>query len=191
MKEAWRRLEARLEMKKPETWKFIKWCAVTNAVNVLDVGLYYILLALMTESFQRAPIGGPLWWQNFLATVGLNDGLGILIAFLFSISLGYVLEFIINRKLVFKANNGVALSSLLYALNALLVIVVGSWFGTWFTMLLVNRGASAVLIALLPKPLQVALPMLWSYPANRLIVFTQKKEQNNGNSNDANNIPAG
>ncbi|MCL2446123.1 MAG: hypothetical protein FWD06_05100, partial [Oscillospiraceae bacterium] len=128
MKEAWRRLDDRLEAEKLEFWKFAKWFAVTNAVNVLDIGLYYVIIALMSESFRHAPICGPLWWQNFLAAIGLNNGLGILIAFLVSIALGYVLEFIINRKLVFKANNAVALSSVLYALEVLTVIVVGSWF---------------------------------------------------------------
>ncbi|MCL2195678.1 MAG: GtrA family protein [Oscillospiraceae bacterium] len=190
MKNALKSLDARLEAKIPEIWKFIKWCIVGGFANAVDIGSYYIMLALMSEAFQRAPIGGPLWWQNFLSAIGLDAGLGIFIAFLVSITLGYIVAYILNRKVAFKANNGIALSSVIYAVNVLVVIVVGSWFGTWFTMWLVNRGASAALIALLPKPLQVVIPMTWSYPLNRLIVFTRKKERSDDNTDTADNSPS-
>ncbi|MCL2530641.1 MAG: GtrA family protein [Oscillospiraceae bacterium] len=190
MKNALQQLDKRLETKIPEIWKFIKWCIVGGLANLVDIGSYFIMLALMSEAFQFAPIGGPAWWQNFLNAIGLNEGRGVLIAFLTSITLGYVVAYILNRKVAFKANNGVALSSVIYALNVLFVIVVGSWFGTVFTLWLVNRGASATLVALLPKPLQVVIPMTWSYPLNRLIVFTQKKERTDDNTNTADHADA-
>ena len=182
MKQAYQKLDKRLEEKIPEVWKFIKWCIVGGFANLVDIGSYFIMIALMSEAFQFAPIGGPSWWQNFLSAIGLDEGLGILIAFLVSITLGYIVAYILNRKVAFKANNGVALSSVIYTINVLVVIIVGGWFGTWFTVFLRNRAVSATLVNLLPKPLQVVIPMTWSYPLNRLIVFTQKKEKHHDNT---------
>jgi putative flippase GtrA len=190
MKQAYQRLDKRLEEKIPEVWKFIKWCIVGGLANLVDIGSYFMMIALMSETFQFAPIGGPIWWQNFLIAIGLNEGLGVLIAFLLSITFGYIVAYVLNRKVAFKANNGVALSSVIYTLNVLVVIIVGGWFGTWFTMFLRNRNVSATLVNLLPKPLQVVIPMTWSYPLNRLIVFTKKKEKNHDNTNTQKSSPA-
>ncbi|MCL2446124.1 MAG: GtrA family protein [Oscillospiraceae bacterium] len=177
MKKALQSLDARLETKIPEIWKFIKWCVVGFFANGVDMGSFFIMQALMSQAFLHAPIGGPAWWQNFLSAIGLNEGLGRFIAFLVSITLGYIVAYILNRKVAFKANNGIALSSVIYAINVLVVIIAGSWFGTAFANWLYHRGVAAAVVNTVPKIVQVLIPMTWSYPLNRLIVFTQKKEK--------------
>ena len=57
------------------------------------------------------------------------------------------------------------------------VILIGSWFGTWFSMFL--EGQNLHMLIFLVKPVQMLIPMAWSYPLNRFIVFTQRKANNN------------
>jgi len=177
MKQWWLNLDKRMEDSRPELWKFIKWNLVGAVTTVLDLGTYFIMLAALSDEFLYAPIGGPIWLQNFLAAIGLDEGLGILWTFLISITLGYIAAYILNRKVAFKANNNVTLSSVIYAVNVIVVIITGSWFGTWFTMFLRNRHVASWLVTILPKPLQMLIPMTWAYPLNRFIVFAQKKEE--------------
>jgi len=177
MKNWWLKLDKRMEDSRPELWKFIKWNLVGAVTTVLDLGTFYLMMfVLFSYTFLTAPIGGPAWLQSFLAAIGLDEGLGFLYAYLISITLGYIAAYILNRKVAFKANNNVTLSSVIYAVNVVVVIITGSWFGTWFSMFLLDLGWSSVLVTLLVKPLQLLIPMLWAYPLNRFVVFAQKKE---------------
>ena len=177
MKQWWLNIDKKMEDSRPELWKFIKWNLVGAVTTVLDMGAYFLMMfVLFSDDFLYAPIGGPPWLQNFLAAIGLDEGLGTLYAFLISITLGYIAAYILNRKVAFKANNNVTLSSVIYAVNVVVVIISGSWFGTWFTMFLLERGVASVLVTLIAKPLQMLIPMTWAYPLNRFIVFAQKKD---------------
>jgi putative flippase GtrA len=186
MKSWWLKLDLRMEEKKPELWKFLKWNMVGLVTTVLDLGVYYFMMfALFSEAYRTAPIGGPIWLQSFLSAIGLDEGLGTLYAFLVSITLGYVAAFILNRKIAFKANNNAIFASVIYVVNVVVVIITGSWFGTWFTMFLLEAGWNTVLVTLAVKPLQLLIPMIWAYPLNRFIVFAQKKDKTNATITDA------
>ena len=189
MKQWWLNIDKKMEDSRPELWKFIKWNLVGAVTTVLDLGTYFLLLAVLREEFLYAPIGGPMWLQRFLGAIGLDEGLGILWTFLISITLGYIAAYILNRKVAFKADNNVTLSSVIYAVNVIVVIITGSWFGTWFTMFLRNRHVAAWLVTILPKPLQMLIPMTWAYPLNRFIVFAQKKSPANETTQENNDEP--
>ena len=175
MKKAWRNLDGKLEKWNPELWKFIKWCIMGLVSTVPEMGSYYLMQYVLFKNILTAPISAPPALQAVLDLVKLNEGRGYLYAGLISITIGYTVAYVLNRKLSFKSDANVALSSFLYALNVLLVILVGSWVVAKFSMFLVARGWQSW--DFLAKPVQMLVPMIWAYPLNRFIVFTQKKEK--------------
>jgi len=178
MKNWWLNLDKRMEESRPELWKFIKWNLVGVVTTVIDLGAYYLMMfVLFGYAFRVAPIGGPDWLQRFFAAIALPEGLGTLIAFLVATTLGYIAAYILNRKIAFKANNNITASSVIYAVNVIFIIVVGSWFGAWFSMFLLRAGWNPTWVTLLVRPLVLLIPMLWAYPLNRFVVFTQKNEE--------------
>ena len=171
----WVRLDTSMEAKKPELWKFIKWCITGLLASLVELIVTYVMQYGIFRNIIDAPVNAPAFLQPVLDMIGLSQGRGYLYTYLISITIGYTIAFILNRKTVFKANNNVALSSFIYLANVVVVILVGSWFGTWASMFLENNNLQVLIF--LVKPVQMLIPMAWSYPLNRFIVFTQKKEK--------------
>jgi len=169
------RLDRSMEAKKPELWKFVKWCVTGLFASLVELIVTYVLQYGVFRDIIDAPVNAPALLQPMLDMIGLSQGRGYLYTYLISITIGYTIAFILNRKTVFKANNNAAVSSIIYAANVVFVILAGAWFGTWLSMFLEGHNLQALIF--LVKPIQMLIPMAWSYPLNRFIVFTQKKNK--------------
>jgi len=170
----WTRLDERFERKRPELWKFVKWNIMGALSTVVEVGAYALMRYVLFKNFLTAPIRMPPLLQRVFELVKLDQGKGYLYAFLISITLGYIAAYILNRKLSFKSNSNVVLSSLLYTLNVVVVILVGSWVGTKFSVFLAQRDL--LQWDFLAKIVQMLVPAIWAYPLNRFVIFPKKKE---------------
>ena len=169
------RLDGKLEQKIPEFWKFLKWMIMGGLSTVVEIGAHYLLQYVIFKEILTAPISLPPLLQRVFSMVGLDQGRGYLYTYLISITIGYIAAYILNRKVSFKSNSNVALSSFLYTLNVIVVILVGSWVGTKFSVYLVGRGLQKW--DFLAKPVEMLVPMLWAYPLNRFVIFPTKKDK--------------
>ena len=170
----WTRIDKKLEVKIPEVWKFVKWMMMGGLASLVELGAHYLLQYLIFRAILTAPIGGPDWLQPILELLRLDRGQGYLYAYLISITIGYTIAYILNRKVTFKSVSNLALSTTLYAIMVVFTILAGAWIGTTFSVFLANRGWSH--LNFLVKPVQMAIPGLWTYPLNRFVILRPSKE---------------
>ena len=181
MKIAWQRLDKRLEEKIPELWKFLKWCMVGGFASGVELIVYYVLRFSVFNEIWLAALNVSGGLYTALSAIQLTEGRGALYTYFISITVGYAIAFVLNRKLAFKANNNVVFGITIYIINILVIIATGSLFGAWFNSFLYARELLWLTFAV--KPLQMLIPMAWSYPVNRFIVFRQKKEEPDDTNN--------
>jgi len=97
-------------------------------------------------------------------------------AFIISTFVGQCILFILNRKMVFHANNNVLWSTLLTVFMALFTVIANGFIGPWVVTLV--SGLSFLpefFVQLLSKLLAMLIPALWIYPMNRFVIHRVKK----------------
>ena len=167
----WTRIDQKLEAKIPEIWKIIKWLMMSGLASLVELGAHYIMQFVIFANIYNDPIEGSL--ATVLNALQLSQGLGAFYTFLISITIGYIIAYILNRKVTFKSATNLALSTFLYALMVIFTIIAGAWIGTWLTNLLYAHDLSQW--DFLVKLVQMAIPGLWTYPLMRFVIIRPAK----------------
>ena len=175
-KESWlARLDHTLERKIPELWKFIKWAVMGGLASAVELGVHY-LLEYVFRDILTAPITNiPDWLMGVLEFARLTKGRGFLYAYLISITVGYAIAYVLNRKISFKSNANIALSTTLYVIMVVFIVLTGAWIGATLSDFLIGRDLER--LTFLVKPLQMVISGLWTYPINRFVIYRRKKEE--------------
>jgi len=169
----WTRLDKKLEAKIPEIWKIIKWMIMGGLASGVELIAHYVMQFGIFRNIYNDPVYVPML-QPVLDVVGLSYGRGALFTFLISITIGYTIAYILNRKVTFKSATNLALSTFLYALMVIFTILAGAWIGTTLTNLLYTHGLSQW--DFLVKIVQMAIPGLWTYPLMRFVIIRPEKK---------------
>ena len=183
----WTRIDNSLEKKIPEIWKIIKWIIMGGLASIVELGAHYLMQFVIFANIYNDPIpyGG---LQSFLSIFGLERGLGALYTFLISITIGYTIAYILNRKVTFKSATNLALSTFLYALMVIFTILAGAWIGTQLTNLLYVNNLSQW--DFLVKIVQMMIPGLWTYPLMRFVIIRPDKNAPAEDSEESTDAPA-
>jgi len=170
----WTRIDQKLEAKIPEIWRIFKWLMMSGLASIVELGVHFlfqfvIFSAIYNDAFPEST-------QRILGAIGLNQGRGAFYTFLISITIGYTIAYILNRKVTFKSATNLALSTFLYALMVIFTILVGAWMGTFIENLLYVNDWQAW--SFIVKPIQMAIPGLWTYPLMRFVIIRPEKKVN-------------
>ena len=156
-----------------ELWKFIKFTLVGFSSTLVELAVFYLLQYVVFKSIAHAPMPDNGFF-NFLASIGLAEGLGIFYSYVISTTIGYIIAFILNRKTTFKADSNVVLSTILYIIMVVFTIIATAWIGTKFQNFMVAKGLKS-LGDIITKPLVATLATAWTYPLNRFVIHRHKK----------------
>jgi len=168
----WTRLDKKMESKIPEIWKIVKWLMMSGLASIVELGVHFLLQFVIFASIYNAAFSPGA--QRVLGVIGLNQGQGAFYSFLISITIGYIIAYILNRKVTFKSATNLARSTFLYALMVVFTILAGAWIGTFIENLLyVNEWTAFSFII---KPIQMAIPGLWTYPLMRFVILRPSKK---------------
>ena len=167
------RIDTQMEGKIPEIWRIIKWLIMGLVATVPEVGAHYLLQYTVFRAILEAPINAPAFIQPVLELIGLGQGRGYLYTYLISITIGYAVAYVLNRKVTFKSASNIALSTFLYALMVIFTILAGAWIGTTLSNLLVANGWQN--LDFIIKPIQMFIPGLWTYPLMRFVIIRPEK----------------
>ena len=167
----WTRIDQKLEAKIPEIWKIVKWMMMSGLASIVELGAHYLMQFAIFANIYNDPIEGSL--ATVLNFFRLEQGLGAFYTFLISITIGYVIAYILNRKVTFKSATNLLWSTIGYALMVVFTILAGAWIGTWLTNLLYTHGLSQW--DFLVKLVQMAIPGLWTYPLMRFVIIRPAK----------------
>lgn len=156
--------------KHAEIWKFVKFCIAGGGSSVIELIVHMLLLNTVFAQLTSQAITNPT-----LNMIGINSK-GYLYTYLISTTVGYLIAFIINRKVTFKADANPALSMVLYFIMVVFTIFANGWIGSLMTTFAVSKGLESNLWDMIFKIIGMIIPTLWTYPCNRFIIHRKKKK---------------
>ena len=155
--------------KHAEIWKFIKFMIAGGGSSVVELIVHMILLTAVFKSLTEVPITNPT-----LNMIGIQSK-GYLFAYLISTTIGYLIAFILNRKITFKADANPTVSIILYFIMVVFTILANGWIGSAMTAFAASHNITGNFADLVIKLIGMAIPTLWTYPCNRFIIHRKKK----------------
>lgn len=153
-----------------ELWKFIKFTFAGASSSLVELGVHMLLLNVVFANITNVPIT-----NETLNMIGITSK-GYLFAYILSTAVGYTIAFILNRKVTFKADSNVALSTFLYVLMVIFTIFANGWIGSAMTTFAQSHQLTGSFYDLIIKVIGMAIPTLWTYPLNRFVIHKHKKE---------------
>lgn len=156
--------------KHAEIWKFVKFTFTGASTSLLDVAVFSLMFYVVFRSLNQTPVTD----SAVLAFLGIKYK-GYMYSYFISTTTGYVASYIMNRKLTFKSNSNLLLSTVLFAIMVIFTIAFSTWFGAFLGTLIKDSGHENVFIVLLTKLAVMIVPFLWTYPLQRFVIYKNKK----------------
>jgi len=163
--------------RRPELWKFIKASAGGLAASLPGFAAYMVLVPFLTRHDVALP---NFFFFNFLARHMRESAAytipALVYGFIISSFIGQTLSFFPNRKLAFRADNNVALSTFLMILLALFTIFANGILGPAIATIVFQMSflPDGVLNSI-SKFLSICSATIWCYPANRFLIHRVRK----------------
>lgn len=154
-----------------EVWKFIKFTFTGASTAILEMLVFAILQYIVFKSMNSVPVTG----NRVLDFLGIEYK-GYMYSYFISSVVGYTASFIMNRKITFKADSNVLLSTVLYIIMVVLTIAFNTWFGAFLGTIIKNKGYDSVIIVMLTKLIVMLVPTLWTYPLQRFIIHRKSNK---------------
>lgn len=153
-------------------WEFIKFVFTACSTTVL----YYIIFWVMDAALEK-PLAGVEVHSAILHFLGIDSNLGLAIAYLSASFLSYVASYIMNRKVTFKSNSNILLSTILFALMVVVTTAFTSWFGTFATEWASAKGgflASGFVKSIVIPTIAMLIPFVWTFPFQKYVIYRNK-----------------
>ena len=153
-----------------EIWKFIKFSFTGVSTAILEMFVFALLQFVVFKSLNEVPVRD----NAVLFFLGIEYK-GYMLSYFLSAVVGYTASFIMNRKLTFKADSNIFISTLLYIIMVVATIAFNTWFGAFLGTLIKNNGYDSFIIVMLTKLLVMIVPTIWTYPLQRFVIHSRKK----------------
>ena len=160
--------------KYPKLWEFIKFIFTAFSTTILYYIIFWIGQATLVEPLKDVQVH-----SKILSFLGYDSNLGLAIAYLSASFLSYVASYIMNRKVTFKSNSNVLVSTILFALMVVVTTAFTSWFGTFATNWCAAKGgfwASGFMSSIVIPTIAMLIPFVWTYPFQKFVIYRNKKE---------------
>ena len=157
--------------KHSEIWKFIKFSFTGVSTSVLDVIVFSFLFYVVFRSINHTPVTD----NAFLDFLGIKYK-GYMYSYFISTTLSYIASYIMNRKMTFKSNSNLLFSTVLFAIMVVVTIAFSTWFGAFLGTLIKDSGHENIFTVLLTKLTVMLVPMIWTYPLQRFVIYKNKAE---------------
>lgn len=160
--------------KHARVWEFVKFVFTACSTTVLYYIIFWIGQATLTEPLKDVVVDSAI-----LKFLGYDANLGLAISYLSASFLSYVASYIMNRKVTFKSNSNIALSTILFALMVVVTTAFTSWFGTFATEWAAAKGgfwASGFMSSLIIPTVAMLIPFVWTFPFQKYVIYRNKKE---------------
>lgn len=152
--------------------QFIKFALLGIISSAVELSLFVLLNFVVFKSLKDTEFS---WWiLNYSKARG---GLGALYAIIISYAAGQTVNFFVQRKNTFKANNNPALSAVLFALMVIGVWLFQMYIGGiligWLTPILGDTWGT-----ILAKSSTMTLSLAITFPLNKYVIMRRKKPDN-------------
>lgn len=158
--------------KETELHKFLKFNICVIVTSLLDVVCYILLLYTVFKDINQDPLPN----SALLSLLGIKYK-GYLYAYLISTTIGYVVAYLINRKITFKSDINPIYSGVLYFILAVINILISSYIGGVFNSIIKAKNLSSPLMDIISKFVIINIPTIWTYPIERYVIQIQNKSK--------------
>lgn len=156
--------------KNPNAWQFAKYTIFSVVSGWIEIGIFVLLNYLLPQNGINKPVN----WFIFVYPTAAG-GLGALIAFVVSSTIGQALKFITNFKKTFKSTNNIFISAVGFAIMAIMIVVglnlyVGGILNTALCKVIPSADAAGAIAKIV---CQVA-GFLLAFPVNKFVLMRNK-----------------
>ncbi|MBE6836290.1 MAG: hypothetical protein E7515_08625 [Ruminococcaceae bacterium] len=165
-----------------ELWKFIKFsfAGVSSFIVQYIVDIFFHFVVFKSLAGQTVD-------NEIFRFLGIDSQMDAAYAYFIAAAVGYVVSFIMNRKVTFDADSGLTSSVIMYIIMVVATVFIAAWMKGFFTDFAVNKIPSATddagkitgLADAVIFILVTTIPFLWTYPLQRFVIHrkSNKKEE--------------
>lgn len=154
-----------------ELWKFIKFTFTGASTSVLEMVVFALLQYVVFKSLNEVPVTD----NAILSFLGIEYK-GYMWSYFISAIVGYTASYIMNRKLTFKSDANIVLSTILYVIMVVFTVAFNTWFGSYLGTLIKNSGYDNFIMVMLTKLIVMTVPTIWTYPLQRFVIHRRSKK---------------
>ena len=118
-----------------ELWKFIKFAFTGASTSILEMAVFAFLQYVVFKSLNEVPVTD----NAILSFLGIEYK-GYMWSYFISAIVGYTVSYIMNRKITFKADSNIFISTVLYVLMVVFTVAFNTWFGSFLGTWTKNNG---------------------------------------------------
>ena len=157
--------------KHAELWKFIKFSFAGVFSYIIQYIVTLIFLHLVFKGLHNQTVN-----SEFFKFLGIDGQMDYAYSYLVGATVGYIVAFIMNRKVTFGANNGVTSSVIMYIIMVVFTVFVSSWMNAAFTRFAESKGYDVEngIVYFVIFALVTLIPFLWTYPLQRFVILRKK-----------------
>ena len=160
--------------KHAQLWEMIKFVFTACSTTIVYYIIFWVVGAVL-----KKPLEGVTVESSILHFLGYDKDLALAISYLSASFLSYVASYIMNRKVTFKSNSNILMSTILFALMVVVTTAFTAWFGTFITTWASAKGgfwASGFMSSLVFPTVAMLIPFVWTYPFQKFVIYRNKKE---------------
>ena len=169
--------------KHAQLWEMIKFVFTACSTTIVYYIIFWVVGAIL-----KKPLAGVSVDNAILHFLGYDKDLALAISYLSASFLSYVASYIMNRKVTFKSNSNILVSTILFALMVVVTTAFTAWFGTFVTTWASAKGgfwASGFMNNLVYPTIAMLIPFVWTYPFQKFVIYRNKKTEPEEETADA------
>jgi putative flippase GtrA len=159
----------KLKEKNPNAFQVISYALLGCVASVVELGVFSLSNYLLSGAYKSVPF---VWW--LFRYDETNGGLCFFLSLAVSFVLAQLVNFIIQRKVTFEANNNGAASAVMFTIMMLGVFLLQLWLPSVLRApfsTAMSEGTAELLI----KLLCMFLGFVITYPLNKYVVMRKDK----------------
>ena len=154
-----------------ELWKFIKFAFTGASTSILEMAVFAFLQYVVFKSLNEVPVTD----NAILSFLGIEYK-GYMWSYFISAVVVYTVSYIMNRKITFKADSNIFISTVLYVLMVVFTVAFNTWFGSFLGTWIKNNGNDSFWIVMFTKLIVMTVPTIWTYPLQRFVIHRRSKK---------------
>jgi len=151
-------------------FEFIKFSSMSILTSLVEISLFSLLNYLVFISLSSIDFN--FWFFDYSIS---NGGLSAFLAFNISYVVAQVFNFIVQRKVTFKANNNVFKSAIMYVIMILVIFILQMYIPT-LIYIPISNVFGLDWAGFIIKNMMMFLAFLIQFPINKFIIMKNNKQ---------------
>lgn len=161
-------------VKHPNIWEFILFNILSNVATVVNFVVMWIVsgvfcsLSLNTKPFK-------FFIFNYADNIEKNLGLAGFLSFLFATALAQTVNFLVQKRFVFKSNAAFKDAIPKYIVLAIVLVIISTALPAYSQKFFGDIGVPSAFVPTIANILNIVVQVVISYPAMKYVIMPENK----------------